>query len=431
MRLFKKRLLAAALGLATLAACSSNAKIHVLEDSNTQPVYLSFFSSQSMSDKDVSKYWVNCFQEKYNKQVYINFDSAVYYADKGLSYRELLEKRLESSAPDDLYIINAEDVLEFDKKGYWMDLSGMDFVQNLSDAALYQSTYNGKVFSVPLSFTGFGFAWNVDMLKQYGLTVPQNMQEFLLACEKLKSYGVLPYGANKGYALTVPAMCVGLSSLYGSENIGDKIESLNNGQTAISSYMKDGFEFLYLMCDKGYLNPKQAIEATPKKEDFELFLSGNCAFVCAGLSDYTALIKTGFDVELTGLPVLPSGNIAVYGANDRLCVNPKSKHLNTVLEFIEMIATPEALAKNAELNGTMSSAKDSETDGFSKKLPISALLQQPGQIPNQDFALYFNTWESIRDVCRELIKGADIETACALLDEKQQQELKEYRVLNQ
>ncbi|MFR6272331.1 MAG: hypothetical protein ACLUL2_02160 [Blautia sp.] len=94
-------------------------------------------------------------------------DFADFYAEEGLSYRELLLKRMESGQADDLYIIPAEDVLEFDQKGFIYDLSDLDCISSLSEDALRQSTYNEKVFSVPLSYTGFGLIWNVDMLRQY------------------------------------------------------------------------------------------------------------------------------------------------------------------------------------------------------------------------------------------------------------------------
>ena len=70
-------------------------------------------------------------------------DSANYYAEDGLSYRELLLKRLASGNADDLYMIHAEDVLEFDEKGYIYDMSALEFTGNLSHDALTQSTYNG------------------------------------------------------------------------------------------------------------------------------------------------------------------------------------------------------------------------------------------------------------------------------------------------
>lgn len=415
----------AALLLFALTACGDDSPVRVLNDPEIKPEYLSFFSNACFSGCDVTKHWTDLFTETYKKRVYIDFDGAAYYADEGLSYRELLEKRLESSAPDDLYIINAEDVLEFGKKGYWLDLSGMRFVGNLSRAALYQSTYDGKVFSVPLSFTGFGFAWNLDLLEKHGLSVPENREEFLEVCDRLKNIGVLPYGANKGFALTVPAMCVGLSELYGSPDQAERIAALNDG-VPISRYLRSGYEFLALMIEKGYLDPRQALETTPRAGDVALFLAGKCAFICVSLGDLSKAGKAPFRTELTGLPVLAQGGLAVYGADKRLCVNPESKHLATALQFVEMVGSVEALEKSAELDKVMSSAKESDPAEFPAEEKLVALLRQPGQIPNQDFSLHFNTWESIRDVAQELCGGSGVDRACAMLDAKQQADLEVY-----
>lgn len=420
-------LVGAALLLTSTAGCgNSTPNVQVLETEAEQPVYLSFFSSQNMTGSDITKYWSDRFTEVCDKPVYINFDGAYYYEETGLSYRELLEKRLSSSAPDDLYIINAEDVLAFEQKGYWMDLSGMDFIDNLSEAALYQSTYNGKVFSIPLSFTGFGFGWNVDLLTEHGLEIPENQEEFLGVCQQLKDAGVLPYGANKGYALTVVAMCAGFSELYGSEQRENLIAQLNSGETPVSTYMRAGYDFIALMIEKGYLDPEQALETVPRVGDIQLFLSGGCAFVCTDLGTLESLDGLTFQTQVTGVPILPEGSVAVYGANSRLCVNPNSNNLDTVFEFIEMVGEPEALEKSAQLDKSLSSAKNAATDGFAMAETLTRLLLQPNQIPNQDFALHFNTWESIRDAAREICGGITVDEACALLDAKQMEELKNY-----
>lgn len=423
-------LLIAGFLLCMMTSCSENMDtVQVLDKSETEPEYLSFFSVDDLYGGNSGKYWSDCFTDKYNREVYINSDGAGYYSDQGLSYRELLEKRLQSSQPDDLYIINAEDVLDFEKKGYWMDLSDMDFVDNLSEASLYQSTYNGKVFSVPLSFTGFGFLWNVDMLKTYKLDIPENIDEFLNVCEVLKSEGIVPYGANKGYALTVPAMCKGLAKLYGSDDCEQLIESLNSADTAISSYMLEGFEFIAMMIEKGYMDPEQALNTIPI-EDMELLYEGKCAFICVGISDATksSIERKEIKLEFTGIPVLADDCIAVYGANSRLCVNPNSKHLDMALKFVEMVGTVEALAKSSELNYTLTSAKDGGEVEYPIQQNMNELLKKPGQIPNQDFALHFNTWENIRNVCREICSGLSVDEACNKLDELQLSELKEYSV---
>lgn len=413
--------------LLSFTACGSGSEpvIQTVDTPAAEPEYLSFFATKTVIGNDLGKYWTDSFTDTYNKQVYISFDGSSYYADEGLSYRELLEKRLKSSDPDDLYIINAEDVLEFGQKGYWMDLSQMDFVKNLSETALYQSTYNGKVFSLPLAITGFGFVWNTDILESCGLSVPENLQEFWDVCQVLKANGILPYGANKGYSLTVPAMCTGLAQLYNSPNQSGLIDDLNSGKTPISAYMRDGFSFLAQMIEKGYLDPRQALESNPQIEDVALFLDGKCAFICLAVSNIPTEDTCNFSIDATGLPVLAQGSISVYGGIHRLCVNPNSKHLDTALQFIEMVGTPQALERSAQLDHSISSASSSASPS-SDEFPLASLLRQPGQVPNQDFALHFNTWENIRDVSRELCAGATVDEACAMLDQRQREELEKY-----
>lgn len=405
-----------------LSACSARSAIQIFDDIDTNPEYLSFFSSYDYAGNSVAKYWSDRFVEQYNKKVYIRFDGAKYYEDSNLSNRELLLKRLESSSPDDLFIVSAEDVHDFERKGYLLDLSKMDFVNNLSDAARYQSTYNGKVFSVPLSFTGFGFAWNVDLLKKHGLSIPQNISEFWTVCETLKRANILPYGANKGFALTVPAMCAGLSSLYGASDQEQRLSDLNNNTTKISSYIRQGYKFLSSMIEKGYLDADQALSATPHDEDLDLFVSGQCGFICTSLG-VVGRVKPSFKWQLTGLPILEEGSIAVYGANHRLAANPNSRHLETIFKFIEMVGTSEALAISASLDGSISSAANGTDVVSAPEQTLVELLRSKGQIPNQDFALNFNTWDSIRDIARELCKGISIDEACRMLDDLQSQDL--------
>lgn len=412
----------------TLSACANQqTTINIVENTDTQDVYISFFSPTSLNDSDVGKYWSDRFVEEYNKPIYVNYDGASYYVDEGLSYRELLERRLESSMPDDLYIINAEDVIDFEDKGYWMDLSELSFVDNLSEAALYQSTYNNKVFSVPLKFTGFGFFWNVDMLAEHGLKVPNNLEEFIHVCEVLKAAGITPYGGNKGYALTVPVMSVGLHDLYNSPDLEDKINELNQGKTSISSYLRKGYEFLEMMINNGYINAEESLQLKPN-EDLEKFKNKECAFICTSLGiiyDNTPE-KLGFNVEMTGLPVIEDGFVSVYGADTRLCVNPESNQLDTVLEFVEMVGSTEALNLSASLSHTMSSTKDGNTVDFGYGQRLVDCLSQAGQIPNQDFSLHFNTWENVRNVARELCSGISVYEACEKIDALQMSELSLY-----
>ena len=240
-----KRGLLGTLMIAAILGTGCNTEQSVPElyvDDNIRETPVTAFTENIEVSKAIEERCKAVLNQDGNTNIAVYSDSADYYAAEGLSYRELLLKRLASGNADDLYTIHAEDVLEFDEKGYIYDMSSLEFTGNLSHDALSQSTYNGKVFSIPLSYTGFGFIWNVDMLKQYGLKLPENLDEFLDVCETLKENGILPYGANKDFALTVPVMCAGLYDVYQSDDCNQKLEALSNGTVAISEYMEKGFD---------------------------------------------------------------------------------------------------------------------------------------------------------------------------------------------
>lgn len=384
-----------------LAGCGKKQSPAAVKDYDDAPhATLSVLTGTSLSD-DV---WNEGFTASDGTQINVIEYSSEYYEKENLSYRDLLLKRLESNVDVDFYVIHAEDVIDFARKNYWMDLSDIDAVNSLSEDALWQSTYDGKVFSIPLTYTGFGFYWNIDLLKEHGLSVPKNLSEFTHVCDALVAAGITPYLANKGYALTVPAMAVGFAEVYASDDSEQLLAKLADGSTPVSEYMADGFAFIEMMIQKGYFDPQKALEITPRDGDIAGFRAGECAFICCTLQPMDGL---EFEWTLTGVPVLEDGEVAVVGANYRMSVNPNSPNVGYAVELLNSLVTPEWLADIAAHDQTLSSGKG-EYD--LKYLPeasrdFAILVQSGNQIPNQDFSFPFNTWEAIRDLCREICAG--------------------------
>lgn len=419
---------AALTALCLISSCSTkpNGPEVYLDDKNEEIVITLFAQGET-----ISSLIQQCFNEIINTEQTKTFilysDSANFYADEGLSYRELLLKRMESGEADDLYIIPAEDVLEFDRKGYIYDLAHMDFVHNLSEAALNQSTYDGKVFSLPLTYTAFGFLWNVDLLHQFGLEVPENLSEFLTVCETLKQNGIVPYGSNMDYGLSLLAMGAGLAPLYRGENPEQKLTQLTEGTLPISTYMRAGFTFLKMMIDNGYLDIEQALSTQPNsEEERNRFRDGQCALIstiCRGSAfsdDYP------FEMVMTAMPVLEEGAICVVGADQRLAVNPNSKHLEEALAAVEALGTVETLNEFARLQRKTSSARGNEAATLPQAAPLISSLTADEQIPNQDFSLHFNTWNTIKELCVKLGEGASVDAVCEEYDTLQLQEIATY-----
>ena len=333
----------------------------------------------------VSQVVKECCEKVLNKDgttnIVVYSDSAGYYADEGLSYRELLLKRLSSGTADDLYLIPAEDVLEFDEKGYIYDLSDLKCIRNLSKDALIQSTYDGKVFSLPLSYTCFGFVWNVDMLKQYDLAVPENREEFLNVCETLKENGILPYGANKDFGLTVPVMCAGLYDVYQGEGTEQKLQELSEGTTPVSEYMRKGFDFLQMMIDKGYMDPEKALDTIPSSDGEKEFFAQE---------------------------------------------NPNAKHLEAAITVVEALGQTEILDAFAQNLGKISSSKNATAPAIPQSDSIISCVVKGSQIPNQDFRLHFNVWDTVRDLSQMLCQGHSPAEVSKEYDSRQMKEISMY-----
>ncbi|RGZ01765.1 ABC transporter substrate-binding protein [Clostridium sp. AM58-1XD] len=396
-----------------------------LDDSIPETPVTIFTQNQSVSSV-IEECCRKVLNQDERTNIAIYSDAASYYADEGLSYRELLLKRLSSGNADDLYLIPAEDVLEFDEKGYIYDMSNLECIENLSQDALIQSTYDGKVFSLPLSYTCFGFIWNVDMLEQYDLKVPENLDEFLTVCETLKENGILPYGANKDFALTVPVMCAGLYDVYQGEDSQKKLQALSDGTAAVSDYIEKGFAFLQMMIDRGYIEPERALATLPsREEEKEFFIEGNCAFICA---IYRGASFEGypFRIEMTPLPVLENGSICVVGADQRLAINPDSKHLDAAIAIVEALGRTETLDSFAKNLGKISSSKNATAPDPSQSSTILACVAEGNQIPNQDFRLHFNVWNTVRDLSQQLCEGRSVAEVSAEYDSRQLEEIAQY-----
>lgn len=425
---FLRRLAAILLCLLLFGGCTSkNGGPEVYLDESNPNIVISLFCQGS----NLSDFIKDCCKEMTSSgdgsTMILYSDSADYYAEDGLSYRELLLKRLESGQADDLYIIPAEDVLEFDQHGYIYDLSQCRCLDNLSEDALQQSIYQDKVFSVPLSYSCFGLIWNVDLLRRYGLEVPKNLNEFWSVCETLKVNGILPYGANRDFGLSVPAMCAGLGPLYQDPDTERLLAQLSSGEKAISSYMRPGFEFLQTMINHEYLDAEQALNTLPNSdEEASLFAEEKCAFISSLCRAKSFQDTYPFEMQMTALPVLETGAVCVVGADQRLAVNPNSEHLEEALIVVENLCTADTLNEFASKLGKISSAKGNLAATLPQADPLISCVAQGGQVPNQDFSLNFNTWNTIKELSVKLCQGATVDEVCREYDALQQKEIAEY-----
>lgn len=122
-----------------------------------------------------SKVWNDALLAKDDSKIHIIERTASYYSKDGEKedYRSYLDTQLKQDNDIDLYVVLDEDIKKLGDAGLFTNLSDLEGIDNLTKTALNTATYNDKIFAVPLVYAAYGMYWNVDVLNQYGLSVPK------------------------------------------------------------------------------------------------------------------------------------------------------------------------------------------------------------------------------------------------------------------
>ena len=119
---------------------------------------------------------------------------------ESFSHQELAE-RLEAAfsgggtaeQPDLLLSFGGVNIEHLDPDAHFYDFTAAPWVDDLTDTALNQTLFNGKVIGLPYwEASVSGILYNKDLFRQYGIDVPRTQRAFLDACEKLLRQGVTP-----------------------------------------------------------------------------------------------------------------------------------------------------------------------------------------------------------------------------------------------
>lgn len=409
-----------------MSSCGDKDNGNLILDEDSDDVIISYFSeTSSASTATLEKYLMDNIGEKLGDSIVVNWDYADYYGEEGGDYRQLLKKRIQSDEPDDLFVINAEDVKEYADNGWILDLSDMDFVDKMTDAAKSISTYNGKIYFTPIGFTGFGLYWNLDVLEKYNLSVPKNYDEMMDTFDKLKENGVTPYAGNKGFALTVPALCMSLTKVYQSEDREALIQDLATGKTKSSHYLREGFTFIRNMAQKGYLDPEFTLNTAPNSDELKAFSNGEAACICLAQQPSGDTLKDCRYV-MSGF-FSKDGVSSVVGTTSKFAINANSKNIDVCKQIVQLTSSQDCIDYCNQF-GTVSAFKleDPSDDLYDEEIrDFVDLMCSDGQIPNTDLELGLNYWDNVRDICREIIAGTmTVDQACKALDQYQKEQIK-------
>lgn len=341
------------------------------------------------------------------------------YQDK--DYDQVVLERVRGNMGDDVLIMNPDVVQALYPEGYLYDMAHLEAAKAMTEAARKQCTIDGHVVSVPMTMLAYGLYVNVDLLEQYGLSVPDTKQEFLRCCEVLKENGIMPLAGNRWW-LENFVLTQGFAQIYLEEGTEEKIRQINTGEKPVSDYLRPGFEFLNELMEKEYFDVDFASKAEAGDEK-ELFLGGQVAFVIHndGAVDDTVYGGHSFKMTVIGFPTDEYGQVSLMNAAHRICINSETDQLDASVRLAETMCSKETVAKMVKEIGGFSPRSDVEADRLPLLTQVYENVDSGRVIPGQNPDIKVEQWGNTCKLIQNLLAGDSVDEVLERYDELQKE----------
>lgn len=405
--------------LCIIGCSSKDAKIIKKEQIN-KTVTINFLSG-SLS-KNVLEYMESIMNDFHKENPDIDISYEGYQQNKNTDKKlvDIIEERLQNNAATDVACMDVKNIFDFVNEGKLVDLSDVAFSKKLLPIARKDSSVNGKIYSVPASLVSYCMVSNMDILKECGLSKPKNWDEFLHCCEVLKQKGYQPIvGTQKFMKLMIYAG--GLSQIYLSDDADAIVEKLNHGDAKISDYARPGFEMLQELIDKGYLDPKQALQYEPS--DLNSIYNEKKGCFAFTYSSYMHPDEISFSFDLGGIP-MKNGNIALIASDRRMSVFTKSQHIDACKKFVDYFSHESVQKKTLETFGKFPAYQGTNIPLDPRMDDLHDIITHGHTMLIQDYNLKFEQWANLDDLCDGLLAGKTVDEQLAAFDLIQQEAIK-------
>ncbi len=329
-----------------LIGCGSGDDNHTSGQENTEDeVTLSLFSTAtSEGDQIALESAIEKFEEEYpNINIDYNFPAG--------EYESMIRVKMAADDMPDLFDTHGWAKNRYGE--YTMDLSDMDWVENL-DPALDNilKDEEGKVYAYPLNQAKDGLTYNKNVLDEYGIKPPTTFEDFMAALETIKedSNGeVTPFwlaGSEKSQFGQYFDQFA--SPLLVTDEENDYSEELLDGSFDWSNYTFLP-EKLEEMQEKELINV-DALTAQMHQQT-QLLAQDKIGFVM-GTVPVSAVKELNPDTELGVIPVpaIHEGDDPSWIGGERLtfAVWEDTEHPEEAKTFIEFLAQDEMVKELAE-----------------------------------------------------------------------------------
>lgn len=364
MKTFKKLryLVIASVSVLALAACGNTE-----ETSTNGKTVIEFFNQKKEMEGTIEEI-IQDF-EKLHPDIDVQMTSV---PDAGTV---LKTRMLSGDVPDviNLYPQNI-DFQEWANAGFFYDMTGQDYLDNLKNQYADKYAINGKVYNVPLTANVSGIYYNKTKFEALGLKAPETWDEFVQLVDDIKAAGETPFAiaGTEGWTLNGYHQ-LSLITTTGSADAANEYlrYSQPNSISADDDILKADAAKLDLLADEG--NQQANWKGASYNDAIVAFTSEDALMTTNGSWALAAMRQQEptFEISTFAFPGEEPGQSATVGAGDfALSIAAETENLEAAETFVAYMTTPEPMQKYYDVDGSPVAVIGVEEDSDS---PLKAL----------------------------------------------------------
>ena len=266
-------------------------------------------------------------------------------------------------APDILFG-SPREMVEFVEAGLFMDLTGAEFLDDIVDEVLEETTVDGKYYAVPIDVQIKAVFYNETMFAERGLSVPTTLDEFKAILEAFDSEGITPlihdyafswapYHELDAILTSICATRGGGTLLQDSQN---GVATLNGNDIALEAATVWNLVASYKEDQDLTMDQPTAVERFAGGER-PMFINGGWIY-----ADVVAASDDEFGFFAIPWSNTPDENKLEVALDDAFIVSNTTQHKDEVFAFLSYMMSDEAAQMWMTGTKLMSSSKNANAE---------------------------------------------------------------------